>query len=163
MFGAVSQACLLVVVVLSVASAVHAQTDRGTLTGQVTDQTAAIIPGASVKAIHVATNFERQVITSDEGSYTITQLPVGMLRRHRYSPELSNDDPGERRGYCRQHRTRGCAACRGRRARRRDGDLRGSADTDGQREGARRRSAASSSRICRWWSAGSFARRSIWA
>ena len=42
-----------------------------------TDQSDAIIPGASVKAVHVATNFERQVTTSNEGSYTITQLPVG--------------------------------------------------------------------------------------
>ena len=42
-----------------------------------TDQSAAIISGASVKAVHVATNFERQVTTSNEGSYTIPQLPVG--------------------------------------------------------------------------------------
>jgi Carboxypeptidase regulatory-like domain/TonB dependent receptor len=59
------------------AAAASAQTDRGTLTGQVTDQSAAIIPGATVKAVHVATNFERQVTSSSEGSYTITQLPVG--------------------------------------------------------------------------------------
>ena len=42
-----------------------------------TDQSAAIITNAAVKAVHVATNFERQVSTSSEGSYTITQLPVG--------------------------------------------------------------------------------------
>jgi hypothetical protein len=35
------------------------------------------VPGARVKAIHVATNFERSVTTSDRGSYTIPQLPVG--------------------------------------------------------------------------------------
>ena len=60
-----------------IAGAAHAQTDRGTITGQVTDQSAAIIGGATVKAVHVATNFERQVTTSNEGSYTIPQLPVG--------------------------------------------------------------------------------------
>jgi Carboxypeptidase regulatory-like domain len=54
-----------------------AQTDRGTITGQVADQSGAIIAGASVKAVHVATNFERTVTTSKEGSYTIPQLPVG--------------------------------------------------------------------------------------
>lgn len=70
--------CVLVIASLfGLASAAHAQADRGTLTGQVTDQSAAIIPGASVKAIHVATNFERQATTSSEGSYTIPQLPVG--------------------------------------------------------------------------------------
>src|SRR5688500_76738 len=79
MFGARSvQACLLISVFLLVTAApAHAQGDRGTITGQVTDQSDAIIPSASVKAIHVATNFERQVTTSNEGSYTITQLPVG--------------------------------------------------------------------------------------
>ncbi len=66
-----------VVSLFAIAAALHAQTDRGTLTGQVTDQSAAMIPNATVKAIHVATNFERQVTTSNEGSYTIPQLPVG--------------------------------------------------------------------------------------
>lgn len=79
MFGArYFQACLLALVSLVASVCIaYAQTDRGTITGQVTDQSAAIIPSASVKAIHVATNFERQVTTSNEGSYTITQLPVG--------------------------------------------------------------------------------------
>ena len=68
---------LAVVSLFAMASAAYAQADRGTITGQVTDQSAAIITGASVKAVHVATNFERQVKTSNEGSYTIPQLPVG--------------------------------------------------------------------------------------
>src|ERR687897_521514 len=76
MFAARSIAACLLVLFASV-SVAHAQGDRGTITGQVTDQSAAIIPGASVKAVHVATNFERQVTTSNEGSYTIPQLPVG--------------------------------------------------------------------------------------
>ena len=62
MFGARTQACLLVVAFqFASVTALHAQGDRGTITGQVTDQSGAIIPGASVKAVHVATNFERQV------------------------------------------------------------------------------------------------------
>ena len=68
---------LAVVSLFVMATAAFAQTDRGTITGQVTDQSAAIIGGASVKAVQVATNFERQVKTSNEGSYTIPQLPVG--------------------------------------------------------------------------------------
>ena len=35
------------------------------------------MPGATVKAVHVATNFERTVTTSADGAYTIPQLPVG--------------------------------------------------------------------------------------
>src|SRR5258708_26928158 len=68
---------LAVLSLFALAAAAHAEADRGTITGQVTDQSAAVIGGASVKAVHVATNFERQVTTSNEGSYTIPQLPVG--------------------------------------------------------------------------------------
>ena len=68
---------LSLVSLFALGATAHAQTDRGTITGQVTDQSAAIIGGATVKAVHVATNFERQVTTSSEGSYTIPQLPVG--------------------------------------------------------------------------------------
>ena len=71
------RAGMLFVSLLSIAIPAYAQTDRGTITGQVTDQSAAIIGGATVKAVHVATNFERQVTTSNEGTYTIPQLPVG--------------------------------------------------------------------------------------
>ena len=68
---------LAAVSIFTLAESAYAQADRGTITGQVTDQSAAIISGASVKAVHVATNFERTVTTSKEGSYTIPQLPVG--------------------------------------------------------------------------------------
>ena len=68
---------LAVASLLTLTQSAYAQVDRGTITGQVTDQSGAIITGASVKAVHVATNFERTVTTSKEGSYTIPQLPVG--------------------------------------------------------------------------------------
>ena len=66
MFRALSMRAgvLTVVSLLTLAQSAYAQTDRGTITGQVTDQSAAIISGASVKAVHVATNFERTVTTS---------------------------------------------------------------------------------------------------
>ena len=67
----------MVVVCLCLAAPRAAQTDRGTLTGTVKDSTGAVVPAATVKAVHVATNFERTVTTSAEGDYTITQLPVG--------------------------------------------------------------------------------------
>ncbi|HUP39729.1 MAG TPA: carboxypeptidase-like regulatory domain-containing protein, partial [Vicinamibacterales bacterium] len=78
MFARSLRACLLVVLSLVAGvSLTYAQADRGTITGQVTDQSDSVIPAASVKVVHVATNFERQVTTSNEGSYTVTQLPVG--------------------------------------------------------------------------------------
>src|SRR4029453_6354703 len=68
---------LAVASLLTLTQPAYAQADRGTITGQVTDQSGAVITGATVKAVHVATNFERTVTTSKEGSYTIPQLPVG--------------------------------------------------------------------------------------
>ena len=68
---------LSLVSILFMASLGFAQGDRGTITGQVTDQSSAVISGATVKAVHVATNFEREVTTSNQGSYAIPQLPVG--------------------------------------------------------------------------------------
>ena len=67
----------VVVVCLCFAAAATAQTDRGTLTGTVLDSSGAVVPGATVKAVHVATNFERTVTTSADGAYAIPQLPVG--------------------------------------------------------------------------------------
>ena len=79
---------LSLVSLLSIAIPAYAQTDRGTITGQVIDQSAALITGASVKAIHVATNFEREVTTSNEGSYTIPPTAGRGLRRDRDRPEI---------------------------------------------------------------------------
>src|SRR5262245_54686971 len=62
---------------LGVSAGAGAQVDRGTLTGTVSDSSGGVVAGATVKAIHVATNFERTVTTSPLGSYTIPQLPVG--------------------------------------------------------------------------------------
>jgi Carboxypeptidase regulatory-like domain len=68
---------LTVVLLLTSTGLASAQVDRGTITGTVTDSTGGIVAKASVKAVHVATNFERTVTTSDQGTYTIPQLQVG--------------------------------------------------------------------------------------
>ena len=102
----------------------YAQADRGTITGEVTDQSAAVIRGATVKAVHVATNFERQVTTSDEGSYTIPQLPVGGYVVIVTASRLSDDDAREHRGDGGRYGPGGRAACRRRAAGRGDRDLR---------------------------------------
>ena len=68
---------LAIVSFLSAASSAAAQADRGTITGTVTDSSGGVVANASVKAVHVATNFERTVTTSDQGTYTIPQLQVG--------------------------------------------------------------------------------------
>lgn len=62
---------------LSCALSAAAQTDRGTLTGTITDQAGARIAGATVTVHSVATGIDRVAKTSDEGVYTIASLPVG--------------------------------------------------------------------------------------
>src|SRR5579871_2630766 len=54
-----------------------AQTDRGTITGTVTDPAGAVIAGASVEARNDATGAVYQAASSATGNYTVAQLPVG--------------------------------------------------------------------------------------
>lgn len=58
-------------------SAVAAQQPTATLTGIVTDQTGAVISGATVTATNKATSLSRTVTTNDQGVYVISSLPVG--------------------------------------------------------------------------------------
>ncbi|MBI2822718.1 MAG: TonB-dependent receptor [Acidobacteria bacterium] len=54
-----------------------AQITTATILGVVRDETAAVLPGATVTATHLETNQARTVITDDEGRYRVAQLPVG--------------------------------------------------------------------------------------
>src|SRR3989454_8928704 len=54
-----------------------AQTGAGSLTGIVTDQTGATVPGATVTATNQATNVPYTAVSNDAGNYTITSVPVG--------------------------------------------------------------------------------------
>ena len=56
------------------ASMMPAQTNRGGITGTVSDQTGAVIPGAAVIVTNVGTNQEFKAKTSDSGSYSILSL-----------------------------------------------------------------------------------------
>jgi hypothetical protein len=59
-------------------SAAFAQSDRGTITGTVTDPGGAVIPGAPVVAINPATGVEFRTQTTDTGNYTIPSVPAGL-------------------------------------------------------------------------------------
>jgi hypothetical protein len=63
--------------VLAVSFAAFAQTDRGTITGTVTDPAGAVIPNAMVQAKNEATGVVYQAASSSTGNYTVPQLPVG--------------------------------------------------------------------------------------
>src|SRR5689334_3283174 len=65
---------LLVLVIVS--ASVFAQSDRGGITGRLTDQAGAVVPDAKVTALNVQTGESRERRTNGEGNYTIPQLPA---------------------------------------------------------------------------------------
>ena len=54
-----------------------AQTDRGTITGTVTDPTGAVVPGATIHARNTATGAEYDTVSTATGNYTIPSLLAG--------------------------------------------------------------------------------------
>src|SRR5678815_6056440 len=64
------------VLILMAVSPVFAQSDRGGITGRVTDQAGAVVPDAKVTALNVETGETREARTNGEGNYTIPQLPA---------------------------------------------------------------------------------------
>jgi len=56
--------------------AAFGQSDRGTITGTITDPGGAVIAGAAVEAKNVATGATFPAATSATGNYTISQLPA---------------------------------------------------------------------------------------
>jgi hypothetical protein len=70
--------CLSIVVCLCVfALSAIAQTDRGTITGTVSDASGAVVPGVTVEAKNVSTGAVYQAGSSETGNFTLPQLPVG--------------------------------------------------------------------------------------
>ncbi len=67
---------LAALVVLS-ATALVAQTFRGTILGTVTDASGAVVSGATVKVHNVNTGLERTTQTSADGSYAVSELQIG--------------------------------------------------------------------------------------
>src|SRR5215471_7959940 len=68
---------LLAVCLLATVSAAFGQSDRGTITGTVSDPAGAVVAGAAIEARNVATDAVYPVATSATGNYTIAQLPAG--------------------------------------------------------------------------------------
>jgi predicted porin len=64
----------LLALALLASSAAHAQ-QAATLTGTVTDSTAAVIPGAQVELVNPATGESYTASTEEAGSYTLLRIP----------------------------------------------------------------------------------------
>src|SRR5271154_6640838 len=69
--------CLLTALFVLNCHSVHAQTFRGTILGSVSDSSGASVPGATVTIKNLDTGLTRTVSTSDDGSYSAPELPIG--------------------------------------------------------------------------------------
>src|SRR6266545_3295016 len=54
-----------------------AQRVTGTITGRVTDNTGAVLPGAHIVILNTLTREERRTVTDETGSYSVPSLPPG--------------------------------------------------------------------------------------
>jgi len=57
-----------------------AQLSTAQLSGRITDQSAAVLPGVTVTATQTATGFTRSDVTDSNGSYVLSNLPPGPYR-----------------------------------------------------------------------------------
>lgn len=55
----------------------YAQSSTATLSGTVTDQNGAVIPGASIAVISIAQGFQRTAVTNNDGIFVVPLLPPG--------------------------------------------------------------------------------------
>src|SRR5207237_9172898 len=52
----------------------------GTIVGSVTDESGAVIPGAAVEVVDIATNAMRSIVSGTRGEYLVPSLPPGEYR-----------------------------------------------------------------------------------
>ena len=57
-----------------------AQTNTGTITGEVTDATKAVVPGAKVRVANAATGLAQETVTTGAGVFTLQSLQPGVYR-----------------------------------------------------------------------------------
>jgi hypothetical protein len=58
-------------------SALFAQSDRGVITGTISDSTGALIPGARVVLTNANTGANSETVATGTGNYTVLSLPAG--------------------------------------------------------------------------------------
>src|SRR5678816_2918356 len=57
-----------------------AQLSTAQLDGRVTDESGAVLPGATVTVVQTDTSFTRTVVTDGDGGYVLPNLPTGPYR-----------------------------------------------------------------------------------
>src|SRR3989441_1343589 len=71
---------LAIVVVLSLAVGMNAQTFRGSINGTVTDPSGALVPNAAVKATESATGIDHTTTTTNDGAFSFQDIPLGLYK-----------------------------------------------------------------------------------
>src|SRR5438270_602541 len=66
--------------ILMLALPMQAQIQNGQITGLVTDASGAVIPGASIKAVDLATNQEYNATSESNGEFVIGSVPFGFYK-----------------------------------------------------------------------------------
>lgn len=86
---------LLLVLISANSSVVSAQSPTATLTGTVTDQNDAVVPGVNIAVISIAQGFQRSTVTDHEGAFIVPLLPAGnytvKAEREGFSPAEARD------------------------------------------------------------------------
>jgi carboxypeptidase family protein len=69
-----------VLILLLAAGHVAAQANTAQINGTVVDPSGGVLPGATVTAIQTDTGFRREVVSDEQGSFALTNLPIGPYR-----------------------------------------------------------------------------------
>src|SRR5690348_5884859 len=73
-------AVLAMLGILSLPVDAAAQSQVGTLVGNVRDESGGAIPGATVTALEVRTNISRTAVSNEAGNYTFTNVSPGVYK-----------------------------------------------------------------------------------
>ena len=80
----------------------------GGMTGVVTDDTGAVIPGVSLEVANQGTGQTRVVVSAADGFYTVPLLAPGQYTGHRDLARLQDRGPRRRHRARQRHRPRRC-------------------------------------------------------
>src|SRR5262245_15825887 len=71
---------LLLLLAIATPRGVNAQVLYGSLTGNVTDQSGAVVAGAKVEALNIGTGVSTSVVTDERGAYHFNNLQAGIYK-----------------------------------------------------------------------------------
>ena len=86
------QSAVLYLTLISSPALLHAQADRGTITGTITDPSGAVIPGVQVTATDPATGTHYTSTSNNDGIYNLLNLPVATYTLHYSRAQFKTED-----------------------------------------------------------------------